>query len=139
MTNEQITEEKDFYLIPMSEIRPDIRKLAVVWVENYGNAGFDLQNKHKLASDIQNLCEEYHQMKLKERITPTVKDMVKKIFGEEASNDPDILYLYEECTKQAIEEQVQEKLKSIREEIENISPKSLIGIAIQIIDKHIKQ
>ncbi len=49
-----------------------------------------------------------------------VKDMVKKIFGEEASNDPDILFLYEDCTKQAIEEQVNEKLKEIREEIEEI-------------------
>lgn len=49
-----------FPLIPFSEIDDDARRIAVAWVEQYGTMGFDLENKHKLASDIMN----YHRMKL---------------------------------------------------------------------------
>ena len=51
-----------FPLIPFSEIDDDARKIAVAWVEQYGTMGFDIQNKHKLASDIMN----YHRLKLEE-------------------------------------------------------------------------
>lgn len=47
-----------FPLIPFSEIDDDARRIAVAWVEQYGTMGFDLENKHKLASDIMN----YHRM-----------------------------------------------------------------------------
>lgn len=41
-------------LIPMSEITDEARSIAVSWVENYEPMGFDIQQKHKLASDIMN-------------------------------------------------------------------------------------
>ena len=41
-------------LIPLSEITPEAREIAVAWIENYQPMGFDIQQKHKLASDIMN-------------------------------------------------------------------------------------
>jgi hypothetical protein len=49
--------ELKFPLIPMSEIRPEIREIAVVWA---GEAGMGwIGDKHKLASDIQNYADWY--------------------------------------------------------------------------------
>jgi hypothetical protein len=46
---------KEYKLIPMNQITEEARKIAVAWIENYQpTGGFDLPNKHKLASDIQN-------------------------------------------------------------------------------------
>jgi hypothetical protein len=45
-----------YNLIPMDKIHDEARKLAVAWVEDYEPSGFDLPNKHKLASDIQNFA-----------------------------------------------------------------------------------
>lgn len=44
---------EDYKLIPLSEISDDARKIAVLW-HSYTPIGFDIQNKHKLASDIMN-------------------------------------------------------------------------------------
>lgn len=52
--------KKDFKLIPLMDIEPLAREIAVKWVENYGNMGFDIENKHKLASDLMNYARLYH-------------------------------------------------------------------------------
>jgi len=44
-----------YKLIPMADIHPEIRKIAVEWGEN-APYYFHLWDKHKLASDIQNAC-----------------------------------------------------------------------------------
>lgn len=47
--------DKDYKLIPMSEITDEARMIAVRWVEGYRDAGgIEIQQKHKLASDIMN-------------------------------------------------------------------------------------
>jgi hypothetical protein len=46
----------NYKLIPMDKIHDEARKIAVAWVEDYEPSGFDLPNKHKLASDIQNFA-----------------------------------------------------------------------------------
>lgn len=60
-------EAKTYPLIPMSEIKDEVRKIAVAWAE--GN-GYDwIGDKHKLASDIQNYTAQqtaYLQQELKE-------------------------------------------------------------------------
>jgi hypothetical protein len=46
---------KEHNLIPLSEIDPEARKIAVAWVEGFEHIGsFELEQKHKLASDIMN-------------------------------------------------------------------------------------
>lgn len=52
--------KKHFKLIPLMDIEPLARQIAVKWVENYGNMGFDIENKHKLASDFMNYARFYH-------------------------------------------------------------------------------
>lgn len=49
--------DKDYQLIPMEEITDEARKIAVQWVENYRPMGMDIENKHKLASDIMNYAK----------------------------------------------------------------------------------
>jgi len=44
-------------LIPLEEITYEARKIAVDWVENFKPMGFDIQQKHKLASDIMNYAK----------------------------------------------------------------------------------
>lgn len=53
--------DKDYKLIPMTEITDEAREIAVRWVENYKPMGFDLPGKHKLASDIMNYAIRYHE------------------------------------------------------------------------------
>jgi hypothetical protein len=57
--------DKDYKLVPMSEITEEARDIAVRWVENYRPMGFDLPGKHKLASDIMNYARRYHEQELK--------------------------------------------------------------------------
>jgi len=45
-------------LIPLHDITPKARSIAVAWIENYQPMGFDIQQKHKLASDIMNYSNE---------------------------------------------------------------------------------
>ena len=47
--------KKENTLIPLDEIHPEIRKVAVAWSENPPTY-FHLWDKHKLASDIQTAC-----------------------------------------------------------------------------------
>ena len=44
-------------LIPLLDIDPLAREIAINWVTNYKPMGFDLQGKHKLASDIMNFAK----------------------------------------------------------------------------------
>lgn len=46
--------QRDYPLIPMSEITEEARLLAVAWVEGYERQGMDIPGKQKLASDIMN-------------------------------------------------------------------------------------
>jgi hypothetical protein len=57
--------DEDYKLIPMSDIDDEAREIAVRWVENYQPMGFDLPNKHKLASDIMNYARR-HSKKLQQ-------------------------------------------------------------------------
>ena len=53
-------------LIPMSEIRDDVRIIAVSWAESNG---YDwIGDKHKLASDIQNYSNRYAKLLLNEAL-----------------------------------------------------------------------
>jgi hypothetical protein len=45
---------KTYELIPLPDITPEARQIAVAWIEGYQPMGFDIQQKHKLASDIMN-------------------------------------------------------------------------------------
>jgi len=50
--------EENYRLIPMSDITDEARELAVKWVEGYKPEGvINLEQKHKLASDIMNYAE----------------------------------------------------------------------------------
>lgn len=61
-TREEVEKSlSDYPLIPMGEIDQEARLLAVRWVENYEPCGFDLPNKHKLASDIMNYARRQKQ------------------------------------------------------------------------------
>jgi len=42
----------------MGEITDEAREIAIAWIENYKPMGFDIQGKHKLASDIMNYSNE---------------------------------------------------------------------------------
>jgi hypothetical protein len=44
----------EYKLIPLTDITDQAREIAVAWIEGYEPMGFDLQQKHKLASDIMN-------------------------------------------------------------------------------------
>lgn len=64
-------EKKTTYeLIPMAEIKDEVRKIAVTWAESNG---YDwIGDKHKLASDIQNYAESYAAQALAEREEQTI-------------------------------------------------------------------
>jgi hypothetical protein len=57
----------DYQLIPMGEITPEARIIAVKWGDEYF-PGIALSEKHKLASDIMNYARRHHENKLKELI-----------------------------------------------------------------------
>lgn len=80
-----------YELIPMSEIDIEARKIAVSWVEQYGTMGFDIQNKHKLASDIIN----YHRTKRDEYAKEVAIDFDKWKRDEEWQ-----LFIYGESHKE---------------------------------------
>lgn len=46
--------KKRYKIIPFNEITEEARDIAVLWVENYKPMGMNLEQKHKLASDIMN-------------------------------------------------------------------------------------
>lgn len=48
-----LSRNNDYTLIPMSDIDPEAREIAVKWCEAF-IPGFALEQKHKLASDIMN-------------------------------------------------------------------------------------
>lgn len=58
---------EDFKLLPMDEIHPEARKIAVSWIENYqpySSMMPEIAQKVKLASDIMNFAKAYHEEKL---------------------------------------------------------------------------
>lgn len=57
-------EEIEFELIPMSEIRDEVRKLAILWCSEMEDKNFIL-HRHKLASDIQNYADWYANRTIK--------------------------------------------------------------------------
>lgn len=62
----------NYALTPLSDIDPEARKIAVAWVDGFEKiVGIEIQQKHKLASDIMNYSQsqlsEYKQ-KLKAEI-----------------------------------------------------------------------
>ena len=57
-------DNKNYKLIPMNEITDEARELAVLWVEEFKDAGgIQIQQKHKLASDIMNYAISHNQQK----------------------------------------------------------------------------
>ena len=57
----------NYRLIPLGEISEDAKDIAVRWIENYKQMGFDLPGKHKLASDIMNYAINNPDLKLIEQ------------------------------------------------------------------------
>ena len=50
--------DKRVKLLPMDKISKEVRDLAVNWVENFKPiGGMMIEDKHKLASDIQNIAD----------------------------------------------------------------------------------
>lgn len=50
---------KRYKLVPFLEIDETAKDIAVKWVENYKpSGGFELQQKHKLASDLMNYANQ---------------------------------------------------------------------------------
>lgn len=51
---------ENYRLIPMKDITDEARDIAVMWIEGYKPAGIiNLEQKHKLASDIMNYAAYY--------------------------------------------------------------------------------
>lgn len=82
--NKELIEE--YKLVPMDEITEEAKAIAVLWVEGYKPMGFDLPQKHKLASDIMNYAKNYHIAlattsikQMKEPIELTPEDMANRI------------------------------------------------------------
>ncbi len=75
----QIKTAEDYQLIPIDKIDNDARKIAVKWVEHFTRAGLNIEQKHKLASDIMN----YHKAKVEE----TVKDIKRRIISLETDKE----------------------------------------------------
>lgn len=75
---------KDYKLIPMSEITDEAREIAVRWGENMKDDF--ITQKHKLASDIMNYARE----DLKEKLNPMIEkwekelDIWKRTYNENA-------------------------------------------------------
>jgi len=72
---------EDYKLIPFNDISDDARKIAVDWFE-YKPMGFDLHNRHKLASDIMN----YSNVQLAEYKTKLKKAISNSIDGTLEAN-----------------------------------------------------
>jgi hypothetical protein len=68
---------KTYELIPLPDITPEVREIAVAWIEGYQPMGFDIQQKHKLASDIMNYAAGQVAAE-RERI----KTEIYKVFGD---------------------------------------------------------
>lgn len=57
---------KEYKLIPLVEITPEAREIAVKWVEGLDTSGqLNIMQKHKLASDIMNYAEDYRKERIK--------------------------------------------------------------------------
>ena len=66
----------EYKLIPLSDVTEEARTIAVAWCENYQRMGFDIQQKHKLASDIMNYAaREVEQYKRKIEFMLTAKEL----------------------------------------------------------------
>jgi len=63
---------KEYPLIPLSEITDEARKIAVAWGENMKDDFID--QKHKLASDIMNYARNYHEGQLESKNHITLDD-----------------------------------------------------------------
>ena len=70
---------KTYELIPLKDITEDARNIAVAWIEGYETMGFDIQQKHKLASDIMNYASE-QVFAERERIIEKMKSRVRDDF-----------------------------------------------------------
>lgn len=70
--------EKDYKLIPMSQITPEAREIAVRWVEGYKPMGsINLEQKHKLASDIMNYATKHCKNTINYQCLELAKDIIK--------------------------------------------------------------
>jgi hypothetical protein len=79
-----IKDKPDFTLIPFSEIEPEARDIAVLWVENYtphGSSLPEIGQKHKLASDIMNYAKWHSRAALKR-----IEELEKLLKLERESN-----------------------------------------------------
>lgn len=90
MSHEEIMKElaKGYSLIPMGEITNEARALAVEWCENYKPMGsINLEQKHKLASDIMNYANKYaEQLKAdNERLKGLIEKAYQTAFNESDS------------------------------------------------------
>jgi hypothetical protein len=74
----------EYPLIPMSEIRDEIRKISVSWHENATNW---IGDKHKLASDIQNYANSYASQFYSEDEVRAIVEKVKRQFQKIADRD----------------------------------------------------
>ena len=70
---------KTYELIPLKDITEDARNIAVAWIKGYETMGFDIQQKHKLASDIMNYASE-QVFAERERIIEKMKSRVRDDF-----------------------------------------------------------
>lgn len=58
----------NYTLIPMDEITPEARRIAVSWMEGFEEwMKSDVKHKQKLASDIMNYAIAYHKEELKKK------------------------------------------------------------------------
>lgn len=57
---------EEYTLVPFNEITDEARRIAVLWVENFRPMGFDIEQKHKLASDIMNYAKTETENKIRE-------------------------------------------------------------------------
>lgn len=59
--------KQDYKPLPMDEIHPEAKKIAIAWIENYkpySSPMPEIAQKIKLASDIMNFAKAYHEEKL---------------------------------------------------------------------------
>lgn len=70
--------ETDYPLISTSDIDWEARCIAVRWVENYEKIGvIEIEQKHKLASDIMNYSR--HQLTAKEAELKELREVAEKM------------------------------------------------------------
>jgi hypothetical protein len=82
----------EYELIPMSEITPEARKIAVAWIENYTPyVSLEIAQKHKLASDIQNYASTLNREVLEEneKLKAALNDLVDVQNGPPLVRDTD--------------------------------------------------